>query len=68
MSREGTLILLGVIVVLSPFLGLPYSWLMWILPILGLAVLAQGIVLRMRRLTATQAAPTRETHDSQATS
>lgn len=68
MSREGTLILLGVIVVLSPFLGLPYSWLMWILPILGLAVLAQGIVLRMRRLTATQAAPAREIHDSQSTS
>lgn len=63
MSREGTLILLGLFVALSPFVGLPYSWLMWILPILGLIILAQAIVLRMRRLTSTQSAP-RHPHDT----
>ncbi len=50
MSHEGTLILLGILVVLTPFLGLPYSWLMVIIPLLGLLVLGFAILLRARGL------------------
>ncbi len=46
MSKEGTLITIGVVVVLSPFLGLPHSWLAWILPLCGLAVLLVGYFIR----------------------
>ncbi|MEK9160520.1 MAG: hypothetical protein AAB440_00590 [Patescibacteria group bacterium] len=50
MSRARTLILLGVLVGLSPFLGLPMWLLMWVLPILGLMVLLTGLSLRTRRM------------------
>ncbi len=49
MSRESTLILFGVLVALSPFIGLPYIWLMWILPILGILVIVLGVALRAKR-------------------
>lgn len=51
MSHEGTLTLLGILVLLTPFLGLPYSWLMVILPIFGLAVMALSILLRARGMS-----------------
>ena len=50
MSRESMLILLGILVVLSPFLGLPLSMLAWLLPFLGLVILGIGISLRAERL------------------
>lgn len=50
MSRESTLVLLGLLIALVPFIGLPYSWLMWILPVLGLIVLTLGVTLRAKRL------------------
>ena len=42
------LMILGGIVLLSPFSGLPLSILTWILPVLGLAVLAIGFSYRER--------------------
>jgi hypothetical protein len=49
MSRENFLILLGVLILLSPFAGLPMSILAWILPILGILVLVIGITLHRNR-------------------
>lgn len=49
MSRESLLILLGVLVALSPFLGIPLSLLAWILPVLGLVTLGIGVSLRAER-------------------
>lgn len=42
--------LLGILVALSPFSGLPLAILSWILPVLGLAVLAIGITTESRNL------------------
>lgn len=42
--------LLGVLVALSPFSGLPLAILSWILPVLGLAVLLIGITTESRNL------------------
>lgn len=42
------LMILGGVVLLSPFSGLPLSILTWILPLLGLAVLAIGFSYRER--------------------
>jgi hypothetical protein len=52
MSRPATLIVLGILIFLSPFSGLPLSWLSWILPILGLGVLVSGLSLRQARVRA----------------
>lgn len=49
MSKETTLIIVGVLVVLSPFLGLPESWLSVILPILGAVILVLGYLTFDRR-------------------
>lgn len=49
MSKETTLIIVGVLIVLSPFLGLPESWLSVILPILGLAILVLAYLTFERR-------------------
>lgn len=46
MSRPQLLILIGILVALSPFVGFPLSWLTWALPVLGLATLVIGISLR----------------------
>lgn len=58
MSKEGVIITLGVIVTLLPFLGIPYSWYGYFLPVFGLvsAVLAL-MLLRVRRQTASIQAP-----------
>ena len=60
MTTESTLILLGILTALAPFLGLPYAWLMWIVPLLGMLILAAAIVLRARRLSVEGAARSRE--------
>lgn len=49
MSRAGTLILLGILIALTPFLGLPLSLLAWVLPLLGLMVVLTGVSLRRRK-------------------
>ena len=46
MSKESTLLLLGVLIVLAPFLGLPYAWLMVVLPLCGVLVVALSIALK----------------------
>jgi len=52
MSRTTTLVILGILIFLTPFSGLPLSWLSWILPILGLAVVVSGLSLRQSRVRA----------------
>lgn len=73
MSRASSLILLGILVALSPFIGLPLSVLAWILPILGIMIVLTGISFRVRRpreeaSPAPVAAPSFDTHESQGTS
>ncbi|HEY0979299.1 MAG TPA: hypothetical protein VGE23_00440 [Candidatus Paceibacterota bacterium] len=48
MSRSLMLLILGALVAVSPFSGLPLSILAWILPLLGLATLAIGLSYRTR--------------------
>lgn len=49
MSRSLMLIILGALIVLSPFSGLPLSILTWILPVLGLIAVAIGVSYRTKR-------------------
>jgi len=49
MSKEGTLMIVGVLVILAPFSGLPLSWLEWILPVLGVIVIIVGYLVRRDR-------------------
>lgn len=49
MSRSLMLIVLGALIVLSPFSGLPMSILAWILPVLGLAILTIGVSYKRER-------------------
>jgi hypothetical protein len=51
MSKEGTLITVGVLVLLTPFIGLPHSWFAWILPVLGIITLVIGQLMRKHRAT-----------------
>jgi hypothetical protein len=46
MSRTSTLMLIGLLIGLVPFSGLPQSWLEFILPALGLIIV--GIAYTMR--------------------
>lgn len=46
MSRESTVILLGILVAMSPFVGLPLSVLSFVLPVLGILIALIGITLR----------------------
>ncbi|MBA3789265.1 hypothetical protein H0X32_02640 [Patescibacteria group bacterium] len=49
MKRESFLVLLGVLIILSPFSGLPLSWLTWVLLCMGVIVVIIGITLRRDR-------------------
>lgn len=64
MSRESLLILLGILVALSPFLGIPLSLLAWILPVLGLVTLGIGISLRTERTRSADATTSHEASPS----
>ncbi len=57
MSRESFLVLLAVFVIVSPFAGLPLSWLQVLLPVLGGLILIIGISLRRRTVVHTEPAP-----------
>lgn len=48
MSRESILIILGVLIAVSPWCGLPLAVLTWILLVLGLAIAFVGFTLRAR--------------------
>lgn len=50
MSHESTIFLLGILIALTPFLGLPYSWLMVIVPVLSVLTALFAILARARRL------------------
>lgn len=47
MTREHILMVLGGLVLISPWSGLPLAWLEWVLLVLGLAIIV--IVYSMRR-------------------
>lgn len=49
MSRPGLLILLGIIVLVIPFSGLPMSWRTFFLAITGLVIVLVGVSLRSPR-------------------
>lgn len=50
MTKEGLLITLGVLTAVSPFVGLPSSWLAYILPMFGLiAAVVAFFMLRARK-------------------
>jgi hypothetical protein len=49
MSRENILILLGVLVLLTPFIGVPVSILSWILPLLALGIIGIAYTLRVAK-------------------
>lgn len=53
MKRESLLIVVGVLLILSPFLGLPYTWLMVIVPILALVVVGIGVSMRLPKREST---------------
>ncbi len=50
MSRSSALILLGFLVVLAPFSGLPSNWLRTLIPVLGLGVIVVGFIVRAERV------------------
>jgi hypothetical protein len=49
MSRETILIILGVLVALSPWSGLPPLWMEIVLVMLGLGIIAIAVTLRGRK-------------------
>ena len=46
MAREVTLIILGILVALSPYLGLPLRFLAVLLPIFGIGIVILGLAAR----------------------
>lgn len=49
MSRESILIVVGVLLMVSPFIGLPLSILMWFYLAFGLLIVGIGASLRLRK-------------------
>lgn len=49
MSRESILIVVGVLLMVSPFIGLPLSILMWFYLAFGLLIAGIGASLRLRK-------------------
>jgi len=49
MHRETIVTILGLLVTVSLFIGLPITWLRIILPIVGLVIVFIGVTLRSRR-------------------
>lgn|GEM_PF-2125086 len=44
MKRAHLLLTLGILVLLSPFVGLPYTFLMFLLPVLGLLIILATVL------------------------
>ncbi len=57
MNRETALIAIGILVLLSPWSGLPLAWLEWILPVFGVAVVAIGLTFRRKTPAVVHAMP-----------
>lgn len=53
MSKKNIVTLLGVLVILAPFIGLPYSWLMVLLPLLGIGIVVTAFLMRRKDTTPT---------------
>ena len=51
MHRETILVILGALIALSPFAGLPLSWLDVLTPVLGAGVIAIALTLRGKYAT-----------------
>jgi hypothetical protein len=51
MSKELTVVALGVWVIIVPFLGVPSSWREWILLATGLALVLLGLMLRATEIS-----------------
>lgn len=66
MSHETTLLLLGILVILAPFLGLPYSWLMVMVPILGICISALAVILRARTMQRAPMPSSEAVHEQEA--
>lgn len=49
MSRESLLIIVGILVALSPFVGLPLVWLAFVAPLLGAVIVLIGFSLVSRK-------------------
>jgi cytochrome c biogenesis factor len=67
MHRSTFLILLGILVGLVSFMGLPYSWLMVLLPLFGLLIALLGYSLRLKKISAERAhidTPINESHET----
>ena len=45
-SKIKTILILGLVVIVIPFLGIPLAWKQWILAIIGLAIMILAFVLR----------------------
>lgn len=60
MSRSSVLILLGILVMLVPFSGLPSSFRTFLALALGAGILAIGLSMRMERVRASKAQHTPE--------
>ena len=50
MSRASVLVLVGFLVILIAFMGIPLSWLRILYPILGFVVVTVGFVMRSERI------------------
>jgi len=51
MSSESTLILLGLFVAITPYIGVPTFWYAYILPVLGILIIGIGFLFRSRRIS-----------------
>ncbi len=51
MSSESTLILFGLLVVVTPYSGVPIFWYAYILPVLGIVIIGIGFLFRSRRVS-----------------
>lgn len=65
MSREGIIMVLAVVVMVSPFVGLPYAWLLWVLPSIGFVICALALSLRVRRQRARAVVVTPQSHEQE---
>jgi hypothetical protein len=69
MTRETVLIFLGILIAISPYLGLPLTILDFVLPILGLLIIVIGIMYRrtdklsLRHVASERALPVHTVHE-----
>ncbi len=62
MSKEMGVILLGLVIIVTPFLGIPGSWKTAVIVIAGLGVMLLGFLLRGQLLTRSGHTASPESH------